>query len=84
MYILSALVYNANRKCMYCKIEILDVHGDRVVSCYRIVGKTARQNKIPHTIVSACSAANLDQVENKNLYQTVYIPSWQASWPAAF
>ena len=64
-YRLGVPVYEAERKCPFCKAGVLDIYGDHAIACHGRGDAIARHDRIRDKIVSACSSANLSQVVEK-------------------
>ena len=64
-YRLGVPVYDAKRKCPFCKAGVLDIYGDHAIACQGRGDSIARQDPIRDKIVSACSSANLSPVVEK-------------------
>ena len=58
-------VYDAERKCPFCKAGVLDIYGDLAIACHGRGRPIARHDRIQDKIVSACSSANLSPVVEK-------------------
>ena len=91
-YRLGVPVYDAERKCPFCKAGVLDIYGDHAIACHGRGDAIARHDRIRDNLVSACSSANLSPVvEKKNLIPEsqsrpgdIFVPTWKAGKPAAF
>ena len=91
-YRLGVPVYDAERKCPFCKAGVLDIYGDHAIACHGRGDAIARHDRIRDKLVSACSSANLSPVvEKKNLIPEsqscpgdIFVPTWKAGKPAAF
>ena len=66
-YRLGVPVYDAERKCPFCKAGFLDINGDHAIACHGRGDAIARHDRIRDKIVSACSFANLSPVVEKKL-----------------
>ena len=64
-YRLSVPVYDAEKKCPFCKAGVLDIYGDHAIACHGRGEAIARHDRIRDKIVSACSSANLSPVVEK-------------------
>ena len=90
-YRLGVPVYDAERKCPFCKAGFLDIYGDHAIACHGRGDAIARHDRIRDKLVSACSSANLSPVVEKNLIPEsqsrpgdIFVPTWKAGKPAAF
>ena len=91
-YRLGVPVYDAERKCPFCKAGVFDIYGDHAIACHGWGDAIARHDRIRDKLVSACSSANLSPVvEKKNLIPEsqsrpgdIFDPTWKAGKPAAF
>ena len=89
-YRLGVPLYDSDR-CPYCKSAILDIFGDRAVSCQGRGDIISRHDRVRDTIMTACSSANLSPVceqkhllpENNSRPGDVYLTSFIAGQPAA-
>ena len=89
---LGVPVYDAKRKCPFCKPGVLDIYGHQAMACHGRGDAIARHDRIKDKIVSACSSAYLSPVlEKKNLIPEsqsrsgdIFVPTWKAGKPAAF
>ena len=71
-YRLGVLVYDAGRKCPFCRAGVLDIYGDHAIACHGRGDSIAKHDRIRDKIMSACSSANLSPVvEKRILFQKV-------------
>ena len=83
---LGVPVYDAERKCPFCKASVFDIYGDHAIACHGRGEAITRHDWIRDKMVSACSSANLSSVvEKKKLIPEsqshpgdIFVPTWKA------
>ena len=90
-YRLGIPIYDAPRKCPYCKNDVIDIYGDNSSTCRGWGDNIHRHDRLRDKVFSSCVSVSLSpSLEKTNLRSNnqsrpadVFLPSWTQGKPAA-